>query len=95
MELVSGAVWPAEAQSPQPEDTFEVHEQHLDLLALSSVTGIGISLGDIPSHVACALVDGAHHFACGHIGSSAHLEVTVAAVLLTGAIADDAVGSGQ
>jgi len=36
VELVSCAIWPAQAQAIQLQDALEVGEQHLDLLALAS-----------------------------------------------------------
>ncbi len=35
-ELVSGALGPSQAQAVELQDAFEVGEQHLDLLPLSS-----------------------------------------------------------
>ena len=32
-ELIFGSVWTAEAQSTEPEDAFEMSEEHLDLFS--------------------------------------------------------------
>ncbi len=56
-ELVSGAVGSAEAQPVEPEDAFEVGEEHLDLLSSSAGISVGIRCHDVAGHVACCLVD--------------------------------------
>ena len=33
-ELIFGSVWTAEAQSTEPEDAFEMSEEHLDLFSV-------------------------------------------------------------
>ena len=40
----------------QADDTFEVEEEHLDRLSSSPGRDLGVSVGDIPGHLARAFV---------------------------------------
>ena len=70
-------------------------EQHLDLLALSPRDEPIVGRGDGPGHVARTFVDRAHDLAGRHVGRAALAQLAPDAVLLAGAIADEAILIGE
>jgi len=68
-----------------------VRKQHLDLLPLAAGGHIGVGGGNIAGQVTSAFVDGARDLAGRHVGRAALPQVAAGAILLPGAIADEAV----
>src|ERR1700712_5609676 len=66
-------------------------EQHLDLLPFPTRRHIGVSGGNSARQIAGAFVDGADDLARRHVGRAARPKRAVAAILLTGAITNEAV----
>ena len=44
-ELVFRSAWPAQSKPVKPENSFEVREEHLDLLALLARLAVGLGVG--------------------------------------------------
>jgi hypothetical protein len=57
VEFIAGATRPAQPQPVEPQNAFEVREQHLDLFALIARGLVGLSLGDLASKIARAFTD--------------------------------------
>jgi len=67
-------------------------EEHLDLLPLSPRGDKGVGLGDVPGHVAGALMDRAQDLASRRVGAALRRQRTGIAVELAGAVAHEALG---
>src|SRR6478735_6912783 len=91
MELVPGTVWATQTQSVELQDALEVREQHLDFLSLATRRDVGVSGGDVAGQVASPFMDRAGDLARRHVGRTAFPQAAAAAVLLSRAIADEAV----
>src|SRR5947209_8853448 len=57
VELIAGTVRSSQSQSVQPQNAFEVSEQHLDFFALTSRCKPFVLFGDGAGKIAGALVD--------------------------------------
>jgi hypothetical protein len=68
-----------------------VREQHFNLLSLAARSDVGVGVGDVAGEVASTFVDRTGDLASWHVGRAALPQGTAAAVLLSRAIADEAV----
>src|SRR5262249_40225127 len=62
-ELVAGTAEPAQPQAVKLEDSLEVREQYLDLLALTARAPILLSGSESPRHVAGRFMNAARELA--------------------------------
>jgi hypothetical protein len=67
-EFVFCSVWAALAQSIEPEDAFQMSEEHPDLLSLPARDHLGLSLCDCGRLVASGFMNGARSAALSSEG---------------------------
>jgi hypothetical protein len=91
VEFVAGAERAAQPEPVEPQNAFEVGEQHLDLFSLVARGLVGIALGDLASDVARVFVDRAQHFAGRSVGAAARLQRAWPAVVHAGPVAEQIV----
>jgi hypothetical protein len=66
-EFVFCSVWAALAQSIEPEDAFQMSEEHPDLLSLPARDHVGLGLCDCARLVASGFMNGARDLACRRV----------------------------
>ena len=85
-ELVLGAAWPTQPQSPQPQDALEMCEQHLDLFPTAASELKFRRVGEGPRDISRVFIDVPRNLARDIIRAAPRFEFADVAILLAGAI---------
>ena len=85
---------PSQSQSIKLQDSLEVSEEHLDLLAILARLLVSIGLGNVASDIPCRFVDAASDLPNRCVRTAASLHRTCRAICLARSI-DDGVGLGD
>lgn len=84
-------VWPAQSQTRQSQDVFEVSKQHLDLLAMVTGALEGRRASQSSGYIARILIQIARDPTPRRVGTAARLEFTALTVGLPGPVEPDAI----
>jgi hypothetical protein len=88
------AIRPTQSQSIKLQDSLEMSEEHLDLLAILSRLLVSIGLGNLASDLPCRFMDAASDLPSWRVRTAARLHRASRAIGLAGSI-DDGVGLGH
>src|SRR5579864_5404610 len=93
-ELIASTAHSAQPQASQVQDAFEVREQDLNFLSLSTRLPVKIGLGNVASHIARRFIDAARDLADRCDRTAARLQRAARAIGLPRTV-DNGVGLGE